>query len=99
VRTTLDRLPREERATVRHNRTALATVALLIGGLLCVSGLLQHVALFSVIAASVMTSEPLLDADQTLLLGTGFLLSSCVGLLHPFRRSPPARQKGAASAS
>jgi hypothetical protein len=99
VRITLDRLPRKERASVRHNQTALAIVALLIGGLLCVSSILQHVTLFGVIAESVTPSDPLLNADQTVLLGMGFLLSACVALVHPFRRSPHRRQKGAASAT
>jgi hypothetical protein len=65
-----------------HDGTGIALVSLLLGGIFCLSGILQHVPVFAAIADSVVTREPLLSPVQTILVGAGLLTAGGVRLVH-----------------
>jgi hypothetical protein len=69
VKTLTSRSLPPARAWNRHSGTALALVAILIGVLFSVSGMLQHITVFAAIAESVTNVDPILSPAQTLLLG------------------------------
>jgi putative exporter of polyketide antibiotics len=61
-----------------YSRTALALVAMLIGVLFSVSGMLQHISVFAAIAESVTNVDPILSPLQTLAVGVVFVAVGAV---------------------
>lgn len=82
VKTNLHRLTHHARFAPRKNQSAIALVAILLGGIYCLSGVLQHVPVFAAITASVTNAEPLLSAGQTALLGIGLLVAGGLWRAH-----------------
>lgn len=86
MKTNLHRLTQHARFAPRKNQSAIALVAILLGGSYCLSGVLQHVPVFAAITASVTNAKPLLSAGQTVLLGMGLLLAGSMWLAHSTNR-------------
>ena len=86
MKTKVHRRPHHPRFAIRKKQSAIAQVAILLGGTYCLSGILQHVPVFAAITASVTNARPLLSAGQTVLLGLGLLLAGSVWLAHSANR-------------